>query len=275
MDVWNKLAVFGFTTLTAVAAHAAPAIPVATVGGASSSTSDVEMRGVEELNRGNYSAALPMLQRVASQLQGQPDRLSTIEEDIRVCQRNLALSTSSNTVLASADISPGRPAPLASTDAPATQPAAASANSNGLVPGGLGGTMRTPHPKPTPGVVQEMQIKDLGNFDYDAEKGGNLPADVLAMDGSQIRLPGFMIPMDQAESITRFALVPSLFSCCYGQPPQIQHTIVVNIPKGKAVNYYPDQIIVQGTLHVREKKEDGFIVSIFDIDTSSVKPAPK
>ena len=135
--------------------------------------------------------------------------------------------------------------------------------------------MRTPHPKPAAGVVQEMQIKDLGNFDYDPEKGGNIPADVLAMDGSQIKLRGFMIPMDQAESITKFALVPSLFSCCYGQPPQLQHTIVVSVPKGKAVNYFPDEIQVSGTLHVREKKEDGFIVSIFDIDTTSVKPAPK
>ena len=84
-----------------------------------------------------------------------------------------------------------------------------------------------------------------------------------------------MIPMDQAESITEFALVPSLFSCCYGQPPQIQHTIVVHVPKGKAVSYYPDQISVEGTLTVDEKKEDGFIVSIFEVNTTSVKPAPQ
>ena len=84
-----------------------------------------------------------------------------------------------------------------------------------------------------------------------------------------------MIPMDQAEHVTQFALVPSLFACCFGQPPQIQHTIVVACPKGKAVNYYPDEIMVEGTLKVDEKKEDGFIVSIFELECSSVKPAAK
>jgi hypothetical protein len=69
--------------------------------------------------------------------------------------------------------------------------------------------------------------------------------------------------------------VPSLFACCYGQPPQVQHTIVCTAPKGKSVSYYPDEIQVEGTLLVKEKKEDGFIVSIFDLDVASVKPAVK
>ena len=90
-----------------------------------------------------------------------------------------------------------------------------------------------------------------------------------------MRLHGYMIPMDQAENITQFALVPSLFACCFGQPPQIQHTIVVNCPKGKSVGYYPDEIIVEGTLKVDEKKDDGYIVSLFEMEVSSVKPAPK
>ena len=95
-----------------------------------------------------------------------------------------------------------------------------------------------------------MLIKELGNFDYDQEHGGNIPADVKAMTNSVVRLRGFMIPMDQAENITQFALVPSLFACCFGQPPQIQHTIVVNRPKGKAVGYCPDEILVEGNLKV-------------------------
>jgi hypothetical protein len=84
-----------------------------------------------------------------------------------------------------------------------------------------------------------------------------------------------MIPMDQAENITQFALVPSLFACCFGQPPSVQHTIVVNTPAGKGVSYYPDEIVVEGKLLVEEKKEDGFIVSIFEVECTSVKPAPQ
>ena len=89
-------------------------------------------------------------------------------------------------------------------------------------------------PAPRHGEVLELAIKDLGNFEYDQEHGGNIPADVKGLNGAKIRLHGFMIPMDQAENITQFALVPSLFACCFGQPPQIQHTIVVELPQGQS-----------------------------------------
>jgi len=84
-----------------------------------------------------------------------------------------------------------------------------------------------------------------------------------------------MVPLDQAEAITQFALVPSLFACCYGQPPQIQHTIVVQVTKGKSLPYYPDQITVEGTLHVSEQRDGGFIVSIFQMDATSVRAFEK
>jgi len=209
--------------------------------------SNIEVRAMEEFNRGQYALALPMLQQAVTLEKSQPDRVSSLQENIRVCQKNLSNP------------------PPAAAQALAAMPAAPQSLSAG----------RTPHPAPIPGQVQEMAIKELGNFDYDADKGGNIPPDVLAMTGSKVRLNGYMIPMDQAESITEFALVPSLFSCCFGQPPQIQHTIVVHVPKGKAVSYYPDEISVEGTLKVDEKKEDGFIVSIFEVDTTSVKPAAK
>ena len=132
---------------------------------------------------------------------------------------------------------------------------------------------RIPHPKPMAGQVLTKQIKELGNFEYDPDKGGGIPKDVFGLTGAQIKLTGFMIPMDSADRITQFALVPSLFACCFGQPPQIQHTIVVNCPPGKAVAYYADQISVEGTLKVDEQKEDGFIVSIFQLKADSIRPA--
>jgi hypothetical protein len=216
--------------------------------------SALEVRAMEEFNRGQYALALPMLQQVVKQDQSQADKVASLQENIRVCQRNM------NGALA---------AQMQATAQASSQTLTAPVVQTSLSDG------RRPHPAPIPGVVQEMAIKDLGNFDYDADKGGNIPPDVQALNGSKIRLNGYMIPMDQAESITEFALVPSLFSCCFGQPPQIQHTIVVHVPKGKAVSYYPDEISVEGTLTVNEKKEDGFIVSIFEVDTTSVKPAPK
>ena len=137
------------------------------------------------------------------------------------------------------------------------------------------GDDRKPHKKPEDGAVYALRIQELGNFEYDQDKGGNIPKDVTALTGATVKLTGFMIPLDQADKIKQFVLVPDLFACCFGQPPQVQHSIIVTCPEGKAVSYFPDEIQVEGKLKVEEKKDDGFIVSIFEIGCTSVKPAPK
>ena len=207
----------------------------------------VEMRANQAFNRGEYATALPLLQKIAEVAKNEPSRLGAIEEKIRVCQKAL-------------DSLKNAPAPQAATD-----PLLADVPSDPET--------RKKHVAPKAGEVSEMTIKELGNFQYDDEKGGNIPADVKQLNGSTIRLRGFMIPMDQAENITQFALVPSLFACCFGQPPQIQHTIVVSCPKGKSLAYCPDEIVVQGGLTVQEKRDDGYVISIFEIRADSVKVA--
>jgi hypothetical protein len=206
----------------------------------------LEISANEAFGAGRYAVALPMLQQLEERYKGDEAKLGPIREKIRVCQNQIAA--------------------MANAKPPAEDPGSTVPNT---------AETRKPHVKPKDGEVRPLTIQELGNFEYDAEKGGNIPKDVTAMAGSTIRLNGFMIPMDQADKITRFALVPSLFACCFGQPPQIQHTIVVTCPEGKAVSYFPDEINVEGKLKVEEKKEDGFIISIFEMDVSSVKPVAK
>jgi hypothetical protein len=209
----------------------------------SPSTGSVEVRANAAFDKGDYATALPLLMIVAKQTQDQPTKLGSIQERIRVCQTNLTKNAPTDTQAA---------------DKPKTSP-----------------EQRKPHVRPKDGEALVVAVKDLGNFEYDAEKGGNLPEDVKKLSGVKIRTHGFMIPLDQADNITEFALVPSLFACCFGQPPQVQHTLVVHAPKGKAVSYFPDEIVVEGMLKVQEKKEDGLVVSVFEIDCLSVKPAAK
>jgi hypothetical protein len=207
----------------------------------------LELRANQAFNRGEYASALPMLKTLAEAAKDEPSRLGALQEKIRVCQKALdALKAT-----------------------PATPPAAdLQAQDVATDP-----ETRKKHPKLKSGEVAEYTIKQLGNFEYDDEKGGKIPADVRQLSGSEVKLRGFMIPMDQAENITQFALVPSLFACCFGQPPQIQHTIVVSCPKGKSLAYVPDEITVQGKLTVQEKKDDGYVISIFEMGADSVKVA--
>ncbi len=205
----------------------------------------LELRATTAFNTGDYASALPLLINVRDRLSADTDQGGLIGEEIEVCRRQLAKPTSTQ--------------PIAPSGPPPEFPMSAD--------------KRKIHAPPRPGEVRVMEIKELGNFDYDADKGGNIPPDVMALSGMKVKLHGFMIPMDQTDKITSFALVPSLFACCYGQPPQIQHTIICSTPKGMSVSYYEDEVSVVGTLKVQEKKEDGYIVSIFQLAVTSVKPA--
>jgi len=212
-------------------------------------SNSLEIRAAQAFNAGQYALALPLLQRLEKDFAKEPEKLGPVQERIRVARSQVEQAAKKNNTTIEQILEAAAPAPTTET--------------------------RIPHKKPQPGEVVSLQIKDLGNFEYDADKGGNIPADVLALNGATVRLNGFMIPIDQAENITSFALVPSLFACCFGQPPQVQHTVVCNAPAGKAVGYYPDELVVEGKLKVQEKKDEGFIVSVFEIDVTSVKPAVK
>lgn len=218
-----------------------PAPPAATEPAAEpprpAAPGSLEYRAGQALAAGDYATALPLLRRMAEVHKDDPRRLRAIEEQIKVAERAL---------------------------------------NSGYAPGTLPPEERRPLAPPQPGKVTEFEsIHDLGNFEYDPERGGGIPADVLAYSEKPIRVRGYMIPMDQAANITTFALVPSLFACCFGTPPQIQHTIVVRTPPGRAVSYYPDEIVVEGELKVVERREDGFIISVFEMTASSVKPMPQ
>ena len=202
-------------------------------------TAALEIRANNAISRGEFTSALPMLEKLATEAKGDSLKVGRINEQIRMVKRMLATGATS-------------------------QPSVASSAEE-----------RKVHAPPKAGETRDTNIKELGNFQYDPDKGGDIPDDVKALTGMKIRVKGFMIPMDQASNVTTFALVPDLFSCCFGQPPQVQHMIVSTCPPGKAVSYYPDELVVEGTLKVDEKKEDGFIVSLFEMQVSSVKPAAK
>lgn len=208
----------------------------------------LQRRAEQAFGRGQYSLAKELYTKVLDRVKDDAKKTAAIQEQIRACETSIK-QLAASTVTGQDQV----PQPQIETAA----------------------EKRVKHIAPKDGSPLVIAIKELGNFDYDSDKGGNIPEDVKKLNGCKIRLQGFMIPLDQADNISNFSLVPSLFACCFGQPPQIQHQIVVHTPKGKAVGYYPDEIVCEGTLRVDEKRDDGYIVSVFELDVQSVKPAAK
>jgi hypothetical protein len=198
-------------------------------------TPDVELAAIDAFDRGEYGKAVPLLQEASYALRDSPVRRGALLRMLRKAQT--ALATSGGAAV--------------STPSATTQ--------------------RTPHVVAGTGQLNEMTIKDLGNFTY----AGAIPDDVQRLSGSRIRLSGYMMPLTEAARVTQFDLVPNLYSCCFNQPPGVEHVVRVTCDRGAAIAYSPGVVVVEGTLTVGERREDGVVVSLFEVQANKVVPQGK
>ncbi|MCP4416682.1 MAG: DUF3299 domain-containing protein [Chloroflexi bacterium] len=69
------------------------------------------------------------------------------------------------------------------------------------------------------------------------EEFNNAPINEL-MDGSLIRLPGFIAPLEYTdELITEFLLVPYFGACIHVPPPPANQTVLVTLPEGQGIKF--------------------------------------
>ena len=102
------------------------------------------------------------------------------------------------------------------------------------------------------------------------EGKSQIPQFIRAFDGQSVQMAGYMMPLQDVKSIKSFVLVPSLFGCCYGQPPAVNHVVVVKMGEGKTAKYYGDTILVRGQFHCGEEKDEGYLVSLYRIDAQEI-----
>jgi len=73
------------------------------------------------------------------------------------------------------------------------------------------------------------------------------------LDGGRVRMPGFMVPLEDNQSrVTEFLLVPSPQACIHVPPPPANQMILVRMAGGgdTAIAFGP--IWVQGRLHISD-----------------------
>jgi len=97
-----------------------------------------------------------------------------------------------------------------------------------------------------------------------------IPKFIQQYDGKPVEMIGYMIPLSETRQIKSFVLVPSLFGCCYGQPPAVNHVVLVRMTGGATTKVYDDKIRVRGQFHCGEEKEDGYLISLYHIDADEV-----
>lgn len=74
---------------------------------------------------------------------------------------------------------------------------------------------------------------------------------IAALDGEQIKLPGYIVPLDVTEEgrVTEFLFVPYFGACIHVPPPPTNQVIYVSYPKGAPVDDLWDAIWVKGKMH--------------------------
>lgn len=97
----------------------------------------------------------------------------------------------------------------------------------------------------------EVNWRLLGELDYVT---GNAPSELGALDEKEVKIPGFMVPLeDNSRKVTDFLLVPSPQACIHVPPPPPNQMVFVKMAdSGAEAPFAP--IWVYGTLHLKSKK---------------------
>lgn len=122
-----------------------------------------------------------------------------------------------------------------------------------------------------PGVDRHLRFEELTGWRY--EKGlDGMPDPVRALDGTRVSMIGFMLPIDEVRDIRHFLLVQSLWSCCYGTPPEVHGLVRVELPQDRPIDYSFDPLLVTGTFRVSATVEDGYVVDVFQLHADTAVP---
>jgi len=95
---------------------------------------------------------------------------------------------------------------------------------------------------------------------------------VRALDGAEIRLPGFAIPLDTDTKIAKsFILVPYYGACIHTPPPPSNQIVLVRAPQGARIDEAFAMVWVTGRLRV-EAQQTGVAHAGYMLEASSVEP---
>ncbi|NMS07731.1 DUF3299 domain-containing protein, partial [Vibrio parahaemolyticus] len=91
------------------------------------------------------------------------------------------------------------------------------------------------------------------------------------LNGSQVKIPGFVIPLEgDADTVTEFLLVPYFGACIHVPPPPPKQIIYVKFPKGVPVEELWEVIYVVGTLKTEtinhELAETAYVIEGSEIE---------
>lgn len=103
-----------------------------------------------------------------------------------------------------------------------------------------------------------LRFSSLGKWEFIQDGKQSCPAEIKSLSGTQVKIIGFMYPLQAGSEIKVFCLMRSTQTCCYGLRPQYNQYVFVEMKNPvKFERFSP--VIVQGTFFVDPKPTEGYI----------------
>lgn len=119
-------------------------------------------------------------------------------------------------------------------------------------------------------AAPSLRWENLRALDFQT---GNVPADLKKHDGAIVRVPGFIIPLEDNErSVSEFLLVPYPLACIHVPAPPPNQIVHVKMDRGKKVNYdFFEPVWAQGRLKI-QKTANMYTDSSFFMTGMTIEP---
>ncbi|MBT1065961.1 DUF3299 domain-containing protein [Bowmanella sp. Y26] len=104
-------------------------------------------------------------------------------------------------------------------------------------------------------MVPKGYVAPDQNISHDGDSMAQINLDapvVQELDGQQVRIPGFVVPLEgDDEKLTEFLLVPYFGACIHVPPPPPNQIVYVKFEKGTPVESLYDAVWITGTLSTK------------------------
>jgi hypothetical protein len=95
---------------------------------------------------------------------------------------------------------------------------------------------------------------------------------VTGLEGTRVRIRGYILPSFQQTGLTQFVLVRDNMECCFGPGAALHDCVVVRMVPGKTAEFSIRPVAVSGTFRVEELRgPDGRHLAIYALDGEGVQ----
>ncbi len=114
-----------------------------------------------------------------------------------------------------------------------------------------------------------------------AEYNNLMSKPVAALDGQEIRLPGYVLPLEFSDrlAVSELFLVPYVGACIHTPPPPANQIVLVKLNQSYRVSGLYDAVWVSGRLRVVESKRElgyrdgtGKVTTTYELEGVGIKP---